>query len=55
MLLLIVSKYFFIGISPSVCSIAGLDKIVNKDKTIKILEGGLDKVLANTEATAAAA
>lgn len=33
----------------------GLDKIVNKDRTIKILEGGLDKVLANTEATAAAA
>lgn len=33
----------------------GLDKIMNKDRTIKILEGGLDKVLANTEATAAAA
>ena len=33
----------------------GLDKIMNKDRTIKILEGGLDKVLANTEATAVAA
>ena len=33
----------------------GLDKLTNKERCVKTLEGALDKVLASTEAKSAAA